>query len=433
MSALFGSEGEPYKILLVTKHFIERCVMCLSFHCRSSIEGIVDFFDLVVGWHISKGGIDRIRKRASEKAIEFDRKIPLDGIKEIAIDEIFQQGKPVLTGVDLDSNFTFLMEETEDRSGETWAQKLSEQKERGLQAELNVSDSGAGLRKGVQQVFPGIALQPDIFHALRGLGREVRAIDRHGEGKLSAYYKLEARVYAKSNEHPPFDLWIQYDEMGREIDTLLSKVDDVQSLYGWLVETLALTGQGYSKSLSLCQWVLDEMKVRFPEREKYQKEVRIFRRNLPEILSYLLRLETKMWQRAEEEFPHLNGHDFLLLYQQKFEPSGTERYEWMEQRLYQRFGKRLPEARAALEEMLYTTRRASSTIENLNGRLRCFMNLKREIPARFFSLIKVFFNTKKQHRSRCPDRCETSAVERLCGKPYPEFLDLVSAPMDYSF
>ena len=138
-----------------------------------------------------------------------------------------------------------------------------------------------------------------------------------------------------------------------------------------------------------------------------------------------------MEQKARE-YPSANVHDFMLLYQQQYCAANKE-WELMEKRLYRRFGKRLPEAREVLDELLSETRRASSMIENLNSRLRRFMDLKGEIPENFLILIKVFFNTKKQIRSVHDSRKGTSALDRLTGKVNLEFLDIVAAPQNYVF
>ena len=431
LTALFGAGETPKKVILVTKDFINRCVMCLSLHCRAPIEGIVLFFDLVIGYHVSKGSIDRIRKAAAIRAETFDAEISLEAISEIAIDEIFQQGKPVLTGIDLESNYVFLMKATEDRSGETWAKCLAEQKKHGLSPKLVVSDRGSGLLKGVEMVYPEIEKQPDVYHELRGLGNEVQAVEKHGLAYLKEYYDVERRVFNRRGTRPSYDLWKKFWKMDREIDAYLCKVDDVGILMDWLRECVGFTGYGYQQSFALCEWILEEMASRFPERQKYQSAIRSFREHLDELLSFLIRLERKMAEKAND-YDDLNEHDFMLLYQQRFCPS-MQQYELMEKRLYHRFGKRLPEAREDIDDMICSTRRASSMVENTNGRLSPFMDLKREIPEYFLNLIKVFLNTKKDIRSRKKKRRGTSALDRLTGKQWPEFLDIVSSPLNYAF
>ena len=115
-------------------------------------------------------------------------------MKHIATDEVFQNGEPVLTGVDLDSGYVFLTEAAPDRSGETWKAALEEKKTRGLKPELNVSDGGSGLAKGVREAFPEIETQLDIFHALRDLGNGVRSVEEAEIRRLSKLFDLERRI-----------------------------------------------------------------------------------------------------------------------------------------------------------------------------------------------------------------------------------------------
>ena len=160
-------------VILITPDFVKRCVTALTCYCRSPVEGIVEFFDRVVGHHVSKGSIGRILMESSEKAEAFDRSVALNAVRDIAADEIFQQGKPALTAVDLKTHYVVMMEPAQDRAGETWKAALEEKKTRGLSPEVCVSDGGTGLLKGVPSAFPEIEMQLDAFHALRDIGGHI--------------------------------------------------------------------------------------------------------------------------------------------------------------------------------------------------------------------------------------------------------------------
>ena len=429
---LLFRDGEwPIAVILVTKDFIERCVMALSMYCRSPIEGIVSFFDLVIGKHISKGSIGRIRKQASKRAQIFDEQVGLGLIREIAVDEIFQQNEPILTAIDLESGYAAMIHPAEDRSGETWQSALEQYRDRGLNPELSVSDGGSGLLRGLKMTYPEIVMQPDVFHMLRELGREVQKVDKMAVSELSEYYRLHDRIFVSNKKKPSEKDWSRYFELKRGIDSVLLQSDSLRILYDWLREYVSFTGYGYAKSLHICEWIMDEMAMLFPKREKLQKAIRKFRSKLPELLAFLRRLQEKMDKEAGAF--EVSGHDFMLLYQQQTYPYTSKEYLFAEERLFKRFGKRLPNAREVLKTIVTSVRRSSSWIENLNGRIRCFIDLKREIPEEFFILIKVFFNTKKQFRSRRKGWKNTSAIERMTGQQYPEFLDIVSSPMNYLF
>lgn len=82
-------------------------------------------------------------------------------------------------------------------------------------------------------------------------------------------------------------------------------------------------------------------------------------------------------------------------------------------------------ARREFNLILGRTKRASSLVENLNSRIRVYMNLKRIVPEKYFTLLKVYLNTRKYHRSRIPERVGKSPLELLTGKKYPEFLEVL--------
>ena len=64
-------------------------------------------------------------------------------------------------------------------------------------------------------------------------------------------------------------------------------------------------------------------------------------------------------------------------------------------------------------------------VENLNGRLRRYMNLTRIIPEKFLTLLKVYFNTTAYRKSRKKERVGKSPLELLTGQKHPDFYDIV--------
>ena len=62
----------------------------------------------------------------------------------------------------------------------------------------------------------------------------------------------------------------------------------------------------------------------------------------------------------------------------------------------------------------------------LNSRIRVYMNLKCMVPEKYFILLKVYFNTRKYHRSRVTERKGKSPLEIMTRKEYPEFLEILA-------
>jgi hypothetical protein len=71
---------------------------------------------------------------------------------------------------------------------------------------------------------------------------------------------------------------------------------------------------------------------------------------------------------------------------------------------------RYDEVRGEFRKLLDKTKKASSSVENLNGRIRDYIEVKRVVPKRFFPLMKVYFNTKRYKRSRRKERVKKKAL-----------------------
>ena len=421
-----AGEEIPGGIILITPQFVARCVTALLVICNVSVERIVEFFDEVFHYHISKGTIGNIQKKSSKKALGIDLRITLELIKYIALDEIFQQGQPVLTGVDLETQYVFMMEIVPDRTGDTWESTLRAKKANGLNPKLCVSDAGSGLQSGVPSAFPEITMQLDVFHALRDIGVHVIRRERAGIALLSELFALENKVNRPKTHKKTIE---RYEKLSTTIDDTLLRTDTLCILYDWLKELTGFSGYGYEKSLLLCTWILDEMAPLFPESKKYQKAISSFRSRLPNILKFLSRLQENLKEAAASH--HFDAHDLMLLYHQKTYSTYSAEYTAIEKRLSQKLGNRILDARELLLDTIHMTYRASSIIENVNGRIRFYMNMKREISEDFLILLKLYFNTRKAVRPANRQWVHTSALDRLTGCDHPSFLDMLFGPPDY--
>ena len=111
------------------------------------------------------------------------------------------------------------------------------------------------------------------------------------------------------------------------------------------------------------------------------------------------------------------------MYRQQSYSTETAQYNKLECQIGLMLGSRYNEARAVYEKLLHETKKASSLVENLNGRIRKFIDMKRVVPTEFFVLMKVYFNTKRYRRSRCIERAGKSPLELLTGRCQPDFLE----------
>ena len=419
LESLCASERTTERVIALNKAFRERLIVSLTCYGMSAAN-ITAFAEEMFGYSISGGTIWNTLKKVSGKAEAAEKSVSLENIKHIATDEVFQNGEPVLTGVDLDSGYVFLAQAAPDRSAGTWKAALKEKEERGLKPELNVSDGGSGLVKGVREAFPEIETQLDIFHALRDLGNGVRSVEQAEIRRLSKLFDLECRIQTTKTYLPTKQ---EYDLMNQNTPARLLRADSLRILYGWLREYTAFSGRNYQESVSLCEWILNEMAALYPKRDHLQKQIRRFRERLPDLLAFLPRLQRDMKATASL-FP-TREDAFSFLCRQRAWDCRSEECRFMEKKLCRIFGERIPEAGETLKAMIRHTYRASSPDENVNGRLRA----RRGVPSWQLPLYQMFLNMKKAKRSRRRERIGTSALERLTGQSHPDFLDaLLGAP-----
>ncbi len=188
------NDKESAPSIVMDISFVKRMVLSLSLDCHASADGISRTFDSVLGLHISARKISSI---LAERAEAFDDSISLEGIAQGTNDEIFQGNTPVLTWIDAESAYVYLLAEAGDRSADTWQLFMEDRKEHGLELQVSISDAGTGVTAGIPRAFPGICVQPDIFHELRPAGAEVASLERKAEKLISDEARLEERARGK--------------------------------------------------------------------------------------------------------------------------------------------------------------------------------------------------------------------------------------------
>lgn len=410
----------PVLSINIDKSFIERMVLSLSLECQSSTEGIRRHLASIFGLHISYGKISSILAEASKRAEKFDASIPLDSIKQGANDEIFQGNIPVLTGIDVESTYIYLLSQACNRSAVTWQHSMEEQKEHGLGLEVSISDAGTGLNSGIPKAFPNISVQPDIFHELRPVGAELARLERKAEKLIADEAGLEERARAGRPRKKTME---QLGQIREKVELAVQEYDLLRILFCWLVELTGFSGYSFGDACLLAEWVLSEMDTSFPNRLKLLAQTKKLREKLPQLLSFLQRMDAGFAAAALER--GIPPEAFSMMYQQRACHTSSSEYVRMEYRLGELLGSNYGMARQEFNYILEHTKRASSLVENLNSRIRVYMNLKRMVPEKYFILLKVYFNTKKYHRSRIPERIGKSPLELMTGKEYPEFLEVL--------
>ena len=394
-------------------------ILSLTLDCQSPNSGIIRFFEAAIQEvTVSAGYISGVIAEASERARKFDDGIDLSRINQGANDEIFQCGTPVLTGIDPESTYTYLLEEARDRTAETWATYLADRKGQGLNLEVSINDGGTGLMAGIPQAFPDVEIQADTFHTIYEMGKEVSKLERKALRLIKSEAALENNLASKKPRS-------KNKEVLRELQPKTSEAidlyDNIYILFIWFKELLGFSGYGMAETLTLAEWVLQEMDGLAVGIPCFRGEISKTRKALPSLLSFVGRLERGMEAVAKETGIPAEG--FRLMYRQRSCNPGSIENSGIHCRQAQILGGRQAQAKDVFEQLLNKTKKASSLVENLNGRIRVFIETKRVIPTRFFVLLKVYLNTRRYHRSRYRERIGKSPLELMTNCSLPDFYE----------
>ena len=408
--------------LRIDERTIKNTVLVLSLANQSPLSGIKYFIKKIYGIDISVGTIHNILAEASGRAKEYDSKVELSNISQVAVDELFQCGEPILTGVDAESTYIFAMEPMNERTGEAWQLVLEVAKDRGLEPKVCISDAAKGLIAGVERTFGESEIQADTFHALYELGKEVSKCEKKANKYINAESELERKLKGAKPRNPE-KLKQALEDNAPKMNEAISIYDHLSILYTWMRLLLGFSGYSQTDTQKLVVWVLQEMALLAVGKAGLLKEIEKIKNLVPQLLSFVTRLEKQLDEIAVNA--GVPPDICRLVYRNlTYLPNciqGIEEQCVIVNALQEKY----TEVYNAIRTAMQSTKKASSLVENVNGRIRVYIEVKRVIPPQFFVLLKVYLNTRRYPRSRCAERIGKSPLELLTKTSQPEFLDII--------
>lgn len=415
--------------LLVTKPWLQQLVLSLVLTCHSSYQGVIEIFRDLFDCSISKGQVHNIVRSALDRADQINRDQDLSKVRVGAHDEIFQAGSPVLVGCDAVSTYCYLLSEETHRDANTWGVHLLDLRERqALRPDHSVADGGMGLRKGQCEAWPDIPCHGDVFHALQPLLKltvylDNRALDALRERDAVTRKLARPRRLAERGKH----LRLQKKQLAaeQELQKAIKLTDDVHTLYQWLREDiLSLVGPSFEERKSLFDFVVASLHAREPLHTHRIKPVRAFLENHRDNLLAFAEQIDKALVNLSAEFEVDAGH-IRSLYELQGIPSASQA-RW-EKDAYSRkvLGSKFYPIEVELKQILKDTIRASSVVENLNGRLRNYFTLRRTLGKEYLAILQFFLNHRRFMRSERPERIGKSPRELMTGESHSHWLELL--------
>ncbi|WP_019506146.1 hypothetical protein [Pleurocapsa sp. PCC 7319] len=187
-------EQEVLYYLPITHSWIFQFILALILICHCSYRGVVELLRDLFDYSLSIGTIHNRVKKATAKARKINHDRDLSSIDVALLDELFQSNRPVLTGVDADSTYCFLLEAVSHRDEDTWGYYLLELEQQGLNPDYTIADGGKGIRAGQKAAWGDKPCHGDVWHIFDQCEALCRNLAKKAQGAITPREKLEQKI-----------------------------------------------------------------------------------------------------------------------------------------------------------------------------------------------------------------------------------------------
>jgi len=406
----------------VTKVWLRQLVLSLSLCCHSSFRGIQELLEGVFDFQISIGTIYAIIRDAAACAQSVNNEENLSSIRVGALDEIFQGDIPVLVGCDPKSLYCFLLSAEESRDANAWGCHLLDLQDKGLQPKYTVADFGTGLRAGQRESWPEIPCHGDVFHAEMDMGKLFYYLDNRAKTAMSTLVSLESKMTRAKKKNKPQKFTRKIGDAWKEADRAIQLADDIGILNEWLQEILSPSGPSFEEKRMLFDFVVQELKDREYLCRYRIRPVRIKLENHRDsLLKFAELIDSSLAGIAEETGVSLYDirQIYILQVMSRDNPKRWKQEHYIRSRLKYKFY----ELSEAVRDIASVVVRTSSSVENLNSRLRNYFFLRKQIGPESLDLLRFYLNYRRFPRSERPERVGRIPAELLQGEELPHWLE----------
>ena len=427
--AFAPAAGEGPDVLFhlpVTQDWLHQFVLAQVLIGRSSFRGVMEILEAVFDYRgASIGTVHNVVREAVGKARALNDAQDLSRIRVGAHDEIYQAGKPVLVGADVESTFCYLLSVEAHCDETTWGVRLLELAEQGLCPEYTLADGGRALRAGQAAAWSKVPCHGDVFHAECDLGKVAFYLEHRAAGCATARQKVDRRMdrakrRGKGHCFSKKLAWARAAEAHA-----ITLAQDVRTLADWMKnDVLSLAGPDAATRRRLFDFIVEELhrrEARCPHRIRPVR--RMLQNHRDDLLAFAGLLDDRFADLARQHHvPLYLVHGVCEL--QGLDPNQAAYWE-RETRLRGKLRHRFHDVQAAVRQAMAETPRASSIVENLNSRLRNYFSLRRHIGDDYLDLLRFFLNHRRFLRSDRPERIGKSPAELLNGKTHSHWLELL--------
>ena len=268
-------EEEVLYYLPITQQWLFQLILALILICHCSYRGIKELLRDLFDCSISIGTIHNRVIEAVEKARNINQNQDLSRIKVPLLDELFQGSRPILTGVDADSTYCFLLEGVEHRDEDTWGWYLLEAESQGLNPDYTIADAGVGIRAGQKAAWGNLPCHGDVWHIFDQGESLCRSLAKKAQGVTTQRKKLEHSMEAAKLKGKGNKLSAKLTQARKNEEKLLNLSKEIKILLYWLRnDILSLAGAEWSERMELMNFIIEELQLREDQTHKGIKALR---------------------------------------------------------------------------------------------------------------------------------------------------------------
>ncbi len=284
-----------------------------------------------------------------------------------------------------------------------------------------------------KEAWPDIPAHGDTFHALKPCLELVCYLENRAIDALKIVDELKHKIKQPRGQWKNEDkrLTLYQKLLGAEdaFNKAVSLADELRILYGWLKgDILSLVGPSYAVRLELLKFLTEQLLLREASCKHKIEPVRKYLENHRDNLLEFVPLMEMHFNEIAREF-EVSISDVLSLYHLKGLPLPSKRRWQKYVELRTRLGQKFYWIESSIDEVLGSTVRANSLVENLNSRLRTYFTLRRELGGEYLHFLQFFLNHRRFMRSEHKERIGKSPTELLTGEQHKHWLEMLGFKM----
>ena len=364
--------------------------------------------------------------KASDTAQLLQKAEDLSNINISANDEVFDGAKPILTSVCTKSLYCPLLKKSDDRKAETWATTLKALNNyHGYNPHSCILDGSSALQAGHKLALQDTTIIYDTFHITSDFKDMKRFVSNQLKSAKTNLNTVIEKLEKAKQERKIQKLKHQKTYAQQKYNKALALYQCIATLDSWFQhDILTVAGYDYQTRYDLLQFIATELElVEKRMAHRIQPVRKTLQKNADKILGFVKNLETELVAYAE-----LLGCDvywlWKLCYAQRYDKNASSYYQYIHP-IMKRLKHQFYDIENTVITIMHDIEKASSVVENLNGRIRKFLMNHIHVSQDVLDLLRLIINHREFERSRCQHRHRKSPAQVLYEHEHPHWLEML--------